>query len=293
MDLDRFERIKRWTIMGLFADDHLMDTLVLKGGNALDIVYGITARASLDVDISISEDFKEDLAVIEGRACAGLQKVFRTEGYEVFDVKLERKPEVQGKNTPNFWGGYQLNFKIIERGRVSSYGEDLAGARRNSEIVGPEHRRIFKVDISKYEYCDSKVAEQLDGYTVYVYTPEMIVFEKLRAICQQMPDYTAAIGKRTSTPRAKDFFDIYTTLEKFRIDITSQKNLGLLRAVFSAKQVPSRLLSLVKNYREYHATDYASIEATVRRNAQLNGFDFYFDYVIQKCELLAKALGVV
>ena len=48
VDLDR---IKRLAIVAMFSDDGLMEKLVLKGGNLLDLVYGISTRASLDVDL--------------------------------------------------------------------------------------------------------------------------------------------------------------------------------------------------------------------------------------------------
>ena len=46
LDLDKLEQIKRITIIALFSDDDLMDSLVLKGGNALDMIYGIAQRSS-------------------------------------------------------------------------------------------------------------------------------------------------------------------------------------------------------------------------------------------------------
>ena len=52
VELDRLDEIKRLTLIGLFSDDDLMDTLVLKGGNALDIVHHIAPRASIDIDLS-------------------------------------------------------------------------------------------------------------------------------------------------------------------------------------------------------------------------------------------------
>jgi predicted nucleotidyltransferase component of viral defense system len=52
-DLERQERIKTLVIISLFSDDDLMNRFVLKGGNALDIVYNVSTRASIDVDVSI------------------------------------------------------------------------------------------------------------------------------------------------------------------------------------------------------------------------------------------------
>ena len=57
MDLKKLEEIKRLAIIAMFSDDVLMDTLVLKGGNALDIVYKIASRSSIDLDFSMEQDF--------------------------------------------------------------------------------------------------------------------------------------------------------------------------------------------------------------------------------------------
>lgn len=56
--MDLFSEIRRLTIRALFADDTLMERLVLKGGNALSLVYGLSPRASLDLDFSLETDFE-------------------------------------------------------------------------------------------------------------------------------------------------------------------------------------------------------------------------------------------
>jgi hypothetical protein len=145
--------------------------------------------------------------------------------------------------------------------------------------VGPEHRRKFKISISKKEYCAIKGQSELDDYTVYVYTPEMIVCEKLRAICQQMPDYTP---NTTPTARARDFFDIYTVMEHFGMGAIASPSAALLKNIFKAKQVPLSLIGKIAEFREYHRPDFASVEATVKPNRRLKDFDFYFDYVVEK-----------
>lgn len=43
----------------MFSDDTLMHQLVLKGGNALRLAYGIGSRASLDFDFSLANDFED------------------------------------------------------------------------------------------------------------------------------------------------------------------------------------------------------------------------------------------
>ncbi|MGA3084518.1 MAG: nucleotidyl transferase AbiEii/AbiGii toxin family protein [Thermodesulfobacteriota bacterium] len=60
MDLNFLTKIKQLTIIALFSDDFLMERLVLKGGNAIDLIYKISSRASIDLDFSIALDFKEE-----------------------------------------------------------------------------------------------------------------------------------------------------------------------------------------------------------------------------------------
>ena len=48
-----FDDIKKAIVLGLFSNDYLLEKLVLKGGNALSLVYSISTRASLDIDLSI------------------------------------------------------------------------------------------------------------------------------------------------------------------------------------------------------------------------------------------------
>jgi predicted nucleotidyltransferase component of viral defense system len=58
-ELARVEQIKKLAVISMFSDDVLMERLVLKGGNALDLVHRISTRASMDVDLSMPGDFPE------------------------------------------------------------------------------------------------------------------------------------------------------------------------------------------------------------------------------------------
>ncbi|RZK44951.1 MAG: hypothetical protein EOO61_01945, partial [Hymenobacter sp.] len=59
MELSLLDRIKRLVIVALVTDDILMETLVLKGGNALSIAYGVGNRGSVDLDFSMEQDFED------------------------------------------------------------------------------------------------------------------------------------------------------------------------------------------------------------------------------------------
>ena len=292
--IDQLERIKKLSIIAMFSDDDLMDILVLKGGNAIDIVYGIASRSSLDLDFSIATEFNRvEMDLMKSRFEKALNRVFDEAGYKVFDIKFEERPEDSGPDVPQFWGGYRLEFKLIDKIQYAELENDLQRLRLSAVDVGPGARKTYRIEISKWEYCDGKNAEELDDYTVYVYTPTMIVFEKLRAICQQMPEYSEFLGKSYETARARDFFDIYTVVEHFNINLTTSENLNLLRVIFKAKEVPVNFIGKIKEFREYHRQDFIAVENTVKPNIRIKDFDYYFDYVINKCNKLLKALGEI
>jgi hypothetical protein len=291
-ELSFIDEIKRLTIIAIVSDDDLMETLVLKGGNAMDIIYNITDRASIDLDFSMSNDFKKDeLPLIEDKIKKTLRNTFYTKGYEVFDIIFAPRPRIHKEHTTDFqndfWGGYRIFFKLIEKPQYDKNKTDLELIRKTAKVVGINGKKTFQIDISKFEYCDQKDKAMLKGYTVYVYTPKMIVFEKLRAICQQMQEYKDIIDTIRPAPRARDFFDIYMLLDKFPFDVTDDKNIELLKIVFETKKVPLKLIQNIREYREFHRLDFPSLKATVRPGFPLKEFDFYFDYVLQTFEKLS------
>jgi predicted nucleotidyltransferase component of viral defense system len=292
MDLDKLEQIKKLAIISVFADDTLMKTLVLKGGNALDIVYKITPRASIDLDFSIESEF-DSIDEFVNRLSKSLEKNFGENGYIVFDIIIKEKPKQNNPNTPKFWGGYQLEFKIIGKDDYAKHQKNIESLRKNATVVGPLQKKTFSIDVSKWEYCKHKQAFELEDYTIYAYSPEMIVFEKIRAICQQMPEYTELIGQSYRTARARDFFDIHTVLNHFTIDLTTPNNIEILKRIFKQKGVDLGLIKNIRNYKEYHRKDFSTIQDTVKPNRELKEFDFYFDYVVMKCDDLCKTLGEV
>src|SRR5436305_11747178 len=92
-ELLRREKIKKLVIIAMFSDDDLMERLVLKGGNAMDLVHRVSARASVDVDLSMAGDFTQDERLaLQGRIETVLRTTFHPEGYHVFDVKLQEQP---------------------------------------------------------------------------------------------------------------------------------------------------------------------------------------------------------
>ncbi len=123
-------------------------------------------------------------------------------------------------------------------------------------------RKSFKIEFSNYEFIQESVYKNYENFDVKIYTPEMIVCEKLRALCQQTFEYRKSIdSERHPKGRARDFYDIYYLVTNFKIDI--KNNLGLLRSVFSAKQVELSVLQYVESMYKLHKADEASLQATV------------------------------
>ncbi len=282
-----FKRIRRLAIIAMFSDDDLMNRLVLKGGNALDIAYSMEFRSSIDLDFSMDGEFSpEEVGDIEQKLRECLGDTFLTEGYEVFDVTLTERPPEVTLDMADFWGGYLVEFKIMGKAKYRSLAQDLDSLRKQSEEVDLSTRKKFRIEISKFEYCARKREQDLDNYTIYVYSPEQIVIEKIRAICQQMPEYGIIVKSRSQSPRARDFCDIYVTMEHFGIDLTTDQNLDLLRCSFECKRVPLGLISRIRDYRDYHSQAFDAVRDTVYTGIDLKEFDFYFDYVVSKCEKL-------
>lgn len=285
MDLPYLQKIKQLAIISMFSDDELMDTLVLKGGNVLDLIYGVSVRSSIDIDFSMKGEFEEEkLNQIFSRINKILVDTFNEEGLAVFEINFAMKPKQITSELKDFWGGYEIEFKVADKNNFVKFQNDIFSLRRNALVVGPRQRRKFKIEISKFEYCDTKKKQDYDGYTIYLYTPTMIVFEKLRAICQQMPEYKKIVKNKHQTARARDFVDIYCLVDNFKIKFNLEENVELLRNIFEAKKVPIPLINKINEFREFHRQDFPAVVDTVKPGSELKDFDYYFDFVIDLCK---------
>jgi predicted nucleotidyltransferase component of viral defense system len=274
-----FSEIRRLVIVAMFSDEQLLGRLVLKGGNALELIHRVLTRGSVDVDLSIADEFR-DLDDTRQRIFRALRRAFWGAGYLVFDESFLAVPPDPTEDRADWWGGYKVEFKLIATARADALKRDLEQMRRQAATIDPRQGRKFRVEISKHEYCEGKMSAELDGRTIYVYTEEMCVVEKCRAICQQMPEY----GRTHPTPRARDFYDIYTTVTRRGLDLALPENLDLFRHVFGAKRVPLALLSRIAETREFHRPDWAAVkDAAV---GEVLAFDTYFDFVVDEVSKL-------
>ena len=269
------EKIKTLTLRALVADEGLMYGLVLKGGNALEIAYNITDRASKDIDFSISDDFKpEEYDRINSILSGLLTTEFEKHRLVVFDIKFFEKPK---QNKVKEWKGYQLAFKVIDYENYDP--DDLEENRKRAFQIQDNNSPKFTVDISSYEYTDNKKMIDVDGAVFFVYTPEMIVFEKLRALCQSIPEYKEIVPTASVRGRARDFFDIWKICQNFDIDFKSQENRIMLEHIFDAKRVPLTFLNLIETYKDLQREDWETVvDTTTARNEE---YEFYFNFSLQ------------
>lgn len=283
---EELEMVRRLAIIGLFSDDDLMDLFVLKGGNALEIAYKVHSRASMDIDVSLESDFEElgfTIEEVETKIMKSMKGAFEDSGYIVFDFKMSKRPLKLAPELDKKWGGYAVEFKVIREEQAAKAGHELEKMRKISLAVAGTKKNM-KIDISKYEYVSPATEAEIDDYVVRVYTPRMIVMEKLRAICQQLPEYQA-IMRSSVSPRPRDFYDIYvicTTMDE-HLDLSEAENWEMLQNFFSIKEVPLSFLLQIEEQqtRDFHEQEFSSVRDTVHQKEELQDFDFYYNFVVQ------------
>ncbi|MFN4329265.1 MAG: nucleotidyl transferase AbiEii/AbiGii toxin family protein [Limnobacter sp.] len=272
------DRIKTVALIAMVSNDELMDMLVLKGGNALHLVHKLSTRNSMDLDFSMEQDYFDGrIASIAGMLEQLLARHFAQIGLQVFDLELIKKPAQLPDPLKSFWGGYTLSYKLIEQDKFEGLKRDFDQLRR--QAIRAEGKQIFEIDFSPFEYTTPKQAVLVENYTVYVYTPLMIVCEKLRAICQQTDEYGQVVGRQTKKSRPRDFYDIYYLVKKLNVDVISPLGLDIIKHMFAVKQVALEILGSLNSYRQLHAQNQTSLINTVRVDSEILPFDEYFDFV--------------
>jgi hypothetical protein len=272
-------QLRRLVVLAIAADDYLMKLLVLKGGTALELVHLPGVRASIDIDYSMEGDVQSTEAVhdLERRLSSAVTSRLAKEGFEVFDLSFRPKPSTSKPGSR--WGGYRLEFKVIAKVDFERLERSVDALRRESIALNAAHDRIFSVDISKFEYCKERELVPLAGEHVYVYTAPLMVAEKLRAICQQLPEYKH-IGAERRRPRARDIFDIRKLVEKKNLNLPAVPDQReMVRHVFEAKEVPLEYLVRVEELRDFFLPDWADVVVTVGKGVDATEFTEYFNFV--------------
>lgn len=285
--------LRNLAIKGIFSDDDLFEFLTLKGGNAMALLE-ITDRASQDLDFSIKQGItltQEEYAPKFERA---LKRSFKEEGLEIIDYKFEVKPKKSKRDLPFFWGGYGINFKVMDEDTYART-HDLPSQRRSSMALEVEGgKKKIEIDISLEEYTEDRIQMEFEEYQIHIYSPLMIVYEKMRALCQQLPAYQyASVGKT----RARDLYDIYIAIQKsdsldLKEAILNPDNVYILEEMFKAKGVPLDLILDLKTYKENLEQDYnVNVIPQISDRRGIPEFDFLFDFNIELIENVHNLLS--
>ena len=125
MDIELVERIKRLIIIALASDDDLIESIVLKGGNAIDLLYKAReksfSRTSYDLDFSIQDgDFDPDLH-IDTRIYRTLEQTLAENDLVILDYKFLARPKSVNESMKDFWGGYGVPIVFGRNVSLSIY----------------------------------------------------------------------------------------------------------------------------------------------------------------------------
>jgi len=130
------------------------------------------------------------------------------------------------------------------------------------------------IDISEHEYCGSRRTRTIEGIKILGYSRELLVLEKLRAICQQHPDYEFKLSKN----RSRDFYDIFELTTDMDEDFLKKCTYHLAK-VFAAKAVPLQILKALWNeeFIDEQRRGFEQVKDTVR--GKVYDFDVYVEHI--------------
>ncbi|MEK6776603.1 MAG: nucleotidyl transferase AbiEii/AbiGii toxin family protein [bacterium] len=187
----RIEEVITETIIAIYQDRTAAAYLRLKGGSAMRLFDDLKSRLSTDADFSISkgiENKKDFFSGIKSSIARRFQKV----GFNIIDFKCERRPRSRRADLPVWWGGWQCEFKLVA---FEHRGKSIETMRRNAMVPEGAGSPKILLEISEYEYCGKKRVKTIQRVRIAGYSRELLVLEKMRAICQQHSDYKYRLSK--------------------------------------------------------------------------------------------------
>jgi len=268
----KIDEVITQAIVSIYSSSALSELLILKGGSAMRLFDDMDSRLSIDADFSLKDRLTDSNRVFKEMSRC-ITKAFRAHGYDLLDFKASRRPRKIRKGFPVWWGGWACEFKLVDRKHRQ---KSLETRRRNALVPEGSNSPRISIDLSEHEYCGKQRAKMLHGTKIRAYSREMLVLEKLRAICQQHPDYPY---RQETENRARDFYDIHS----LTIDIDD----GFIRrcqfhmgAVFGAKEVPLWILhALWKDdaFIDEFRRGFDQVRDMVR--GPVDSFDVYLEHV--------------
>jgi len=266
----RIDEALTCTIVGIYRSTADTHTLFLKGGSAMRLFDNLTSRISIDADFSVVDSIRDEKKFFNSiKSSVGAK--FREQKYDIIDFKWKRRPKRKKADSPDWWGGWACEFKLVS---FRHRGKDENTKRRNALIPEGANSPKIVVEISEHEYCGKKRIKTIQGVRVLGYSRELIVLEKVRAICQQHPNY----AYRSSKNRARDFYDIYELTAHAENSFAKSCSRHIIK-VFKAKEVPLEFLSSLwdESFVDEQRRGFDEVRDTVSRGVQ--DFHVYLEHL--------------
>lgn len=185
------EEIIKEVIYTLYHEGVFDNKILIKGGQAIRIKENIKHRFSVDIDASVEGEIPDpDIFFVKFKE--SLDKQFSKLNLAIIDFKRVKKPKNPHPDAPVFWTGWLVTFKLLDKENLKLSSEEQS---RMAIIPDGTVSPKIIVELSEYEFCGDnevmklRVDSEKDEATVYYYSTEMLVVEKIRAICQQHQDY--------------------------------------------------------------------------------------------------------
>lgn len=281
------DQVIQQCLTAIYSNDVLNEKLYLKGGQALRLAHNLKSRFSRDADFSTPSNI-EDVDSFFNNLKQCLENEFLISDYSLFDFKYIRKPAQRDNNTPDFWGGWAVEFKLIEKEKAL-----LPITQRRRESIIPEGSESSKIllDISEYEYCGSIEYIKIGSVEIKSYSRVLLVLEKIRAICQQHPDYP---HRRTTADRSRDYYDIERLYQKILNDNKEDEFIEEagkhISDVFKAKGVDVQLLDRIFDP-SFYSLQAKGWEATKRTVSQkVDEFSYYNETLKNIVKMLEETI---
>lgn len=268
----------RQTILAIYKDKDKSKDIYLKGGLALILGYGLENRLSTDADFSLPRSIEESEDMFEYFEKT-IKETFHEDGYEAYDFTVNKKPDKEHGNKLERWTGWEFNFKLID------HGHNYEGVKKSSKGImfpGAATNKI-EIDLSEHEHCEPSITKNIDGVDVNLYSAPLIILEKIRALCQQHPDYKLINEKRKKN-RARDLYDISVVMDMY-IGLEGYENLvnqgkEHLDLVFESKYVSLEIIDHLytdKKYITFLEKGWNGFKQGV--DIDLEPFDYYLERI--------------
>jgi hypothetical protein len=273
----RIEDVIDESILAVFKDRILSRHMVLKGGSALRMLEHDRTRLSIDADFSVRGSIRSSEPFF-ARMETTLSRAFAPRDYCVMDFRVTPRPKCRKPRMPRWWKGWLCQFKLLAREFTT---QPLEAQRRRALVPEGSNSPVIEIEVSEHEYCGTERKRRIRGVVVHGYTRELLVLEKLRAICQQHPEYQF----RSNKNRARDFYDIHRLCGGRMGTRFVQRCRKDLPAVFGAKAVPVDLLRALwdPEFLVVQQRGFAQVVDDVR--GAVREFDVYVEclrYLVQR-----------